>query len=160
MNPDFLIIESVLNLRTIFDFFDVSVNPCGIFKKYLSIFYKDISDHIYREATDPGPPVLLDGPGDLEVVHGAGGVTLQGELGEQEAELARGGSHRPHALSVVWVIGGVVWGLKSQAVAVKEFNIFFILYIFCSLPVDIIGVQDEFLGTVTSVTHSWGVGGR
>ena len=98
------------------------MNPCGIFKKYLIIFYRDISDHIYREATDPGPPVLLDGPGDLEVVHGAGGVTLQRELGEQEAELARGGSHRPHALSVVWVIGGVVGGLKSQAVTEKEFT--------------------------------------
>ena len=74
-------------------------------------------NHIYREAADPGAPVLLDGPGDLEVVHGAGGVTLQGELGEQEAELARGGRHRPHALSVVWVIRGVVGRLKGQAVA-------------------------------------------
>ena len=98
------------------------MNPCGIFKKYLIIFYRDISDHIYREATDPGPPVLLDGSGDLEVVHGAGGITLQRELGEQEAELARGGSHRPHALSVVRVIGGVVGGLKSQAVTEKEFT--------------------------------------
>lgn len=75
---------------------------------------------IYREAADPGPPVLLDGAGDLEIVLGAGGVTLEGELGEEEAELAGGGGHSPHALGVVWVIRGVVWGLQGEAVAEKE----------------------------------------
>ena len=75
---------------------------------------------IYRKAADPGPPVLLDGAGYLEIVLGAGGVTLEGELGEEEAELAGGGSHSPHALGVVWVIRGVVWGLQGEAVAEKE----------------------------------------
>ena len=80
---------------------------------------------IYREAADPGPPVLLDGAGDLEIVLGAGGVTLEGELGEEEAELARGGGHSPHALRVIWVIRGIVWGLQGEAVAGKRLEIYF-----------------------------------
>ena len=53
---------------------------------------------------------------------GAGGVTLESELGEEKAELPRGGVNSPHALRVVGVISGVVGGLQSQAVAKK--NIF------------------------------------
>ena len=77
---------------------------------------------IYREAADPGPSVLLDGPGDLEVILGAGGVTLESELGEEEAELPGGGVHGPHALRVVRIIGGVVGRLQGQAVAKTRFS--------------------------------------
>ena len=50
---------------------------------------------------------------------GAGWVTLESELGEEKAELPRGGVNSPHALSVVGVISGVVGGLQSQTVAKK-----------------------------------------
>ena len=71
----------------------------------------------YREAADPCPSVFLDRPRDLEVVLGAGRVALEAELGEEEAELAGGGAHGPHAFSVVGVVRGVVWGLEGQGVA-------------------------------------------
>ena len=73
----------------------------------------------YRKATDPGPSVLLDGPGDLEVVGGAGGVALDGELVEHEVELPVGRRDGPHAVRVVGVIVGVVRGVDGHSAAVK-----------------------------------------
>ena len=73
----------------------------------------------YRKATDPGPSVLLDGPGYLEVVGGAGGVALDGELVEHEVQLPVGRRDGPHAVRVVGVIVGVVRGVDGHGTAAK-----------------------------------------
>ena len=53
----------------------------------------------------------------MQVVSRAGGVTLDRELGDHNAELAPGGGDGPLAVGVVRVEMGMVGGLQAQVAA-------------------------------------------
>ena len=63
----------------------------------------------YRKSAQPSSSILLDWSRYLEVVLGAGGVTLERELAEHHRELAIGRRYSPSAQLVV---GIKVWILR------------------------------------------------
>ena len=53
----------------------------------------------------------------MQVVRGAGGVTLDRELGDHNTELAPNGGNGPLAVRVVGIQMGMVGGLQAQVAA-------------------------------------------
>ena len=90
----------------------------------------------------------------MQVVRGAGGVTLDRELSHHDAELAPAGGDGPLAVGVGGVEMGMVGGLQAQVTAgyktthsqLQPFSHF--------LPVHIIRIQHNMLRTIATITHN------
>ena len=90
----------------------------------------------------------------MQVVRGAGGVTLDRELGDQNAELAPGSGDGPLAVGVGGVQMGMVGGLQVQVAAGYKTTHCQLQPLSYFLPVHIIRIQHNMLRTIATITHN------
>ena len=90
----------------------------------------------------------------MQVVSRAGGVTLDRELGDHDAELAPGSGDGPLAVGVGRVEMGMVGGLQAQVAAGYKTTHYQLQPFSHFLPVHIIRIQHNMLRTIAAITNN------